>query len=218
VFTGLVQDVGRVVAVAGEQVRKLTVSTALPVSTFAVGESIAIDGVCLTVVDRQPSSFAVEAGAETLARTTVKDLAVGDPVHLERALALGDRLGGHLVLGHVDDVGHVSLSQAQKGGHALEVTVPTALLPFILEKGSITVDGVSLTVNSVRGDRIALFLIPETLRRTTLGGLEVGAAVNLETDILGKYVARLLGPMLRGQIEPERLANELALGVGMGIG
>src|SRR5450755_3689788 len=126
---------GRVVGATGEQVRKLTVSTGLPVSSFAAGESIAIDGACLTVVDRQASSFGVEAGAETLARTTLKDLQVGDPVHLERALALGERLGGHLVLGHVDGVGKVALSQAQEGGHALEVTVPAALLPFILEKG-----------------------------------------------------------------------------------
>jgi riboflavin synthase len=214
VFTGLVQDVGKVVAVAGEQVRRLTVATALPAANFSVGESIAVNGVCLTVVDRQAGSFAVEAGAETLARTTMSDLRVGDGVHLERALALGERLGGHLVLGHVDGVGKVLLSHAESGGHALELSVPASLSPLVIEKGSIAVDGVSLTVNAVRGDRIGLFLIPETLRRTTLGARAVGSSVNLEVDVLGKYVARLIGPLLRGQLEPERLASELALEIG----
>ena len=205
---------GRVQGVTGADVRRLTVSTALAAASFAIGESIAIDGVCLTVVERQAGSFSVEAGAETLARTTMAELRVGDGVHLERALALGERLGGHLVLGHVDGVGKVVVARPESGGHALELAVPASLLPFMLEKGSIAVDGVSLTVNSIRGDRIALFLIPETLRRTTLASRTVGASVNLEADVLGKYVARLIGPLLRGTVEPERLASGLAQEIG----
>jgi riboflavin synthase len=210
VFTGLVQDTGRVLAVAGEQPRRLTITTALPAASFALGESIAIDGVCLTVVDRQGDTFTVEAGAETLARTTLGAVQARDLVHLERALALGERLGGHLVLGHVDGVGQVMLSKPEAGGHALEIGAPRAVVPFVLEKGSIAVDGVSLTVNAVREDRFSVYLIPETLRRTTLGTRRAGAKVNLEADVLGKYVARLIGPLLRGQIAPEQLANELA--------
>ena len=171
--------------VAGEQLRRLNIATALPAASFTLGESIAIDGVCLTVVDRQGDTFAVEAGAETLARTTLSALKAGDLVHLERALALGERLGGHLVLGHVDGVGQVTLSKPDAGGHALEIGAPPAVVPFVLEKGSITVDGVSLTVNAVREDRFSVYLIPETLRRTVLGTKRAGARVNLEADILG---------------------------------
>ncbi len=160
---------------------------------FALGESIALNGVCLTVVETAEGFFSVEAGAETLARTTVGRWAVGERVHLERALALGDRLGGHLVLGHVDGVGRVKESRAEQGGWLLEIEAPPEVEPFLLPKGSVAVDGVSLTVNRVEGDRFSLFLIPETLKRTTLPQLKVGAEVNLEADILGKYVARLLG-------------------------
>jgi riboflavin synthase len=211
VFTGLVQDLGEVVEASGDAVRRLTIATALPVKEFATGESIAVDGVCLTVAERGEGTFTVEAGAETLSRTTVRYLRAGDRVHLERALALGERLGGHLVLGHVDAVAKVALVRSEASGHYLEVIAPSSLLPLILEKGSIAIDGVSLTVNAVRGDRVSLLLIPETLRRTKLGEQGPGSAVNLETDILGKYVTRLIGPILRRQLEPERLASELAL-------
>jgi riboflavin synthase len=211
VFTGLIQDLGKVVAASGDEVRRLTVATALPAAQFAVGESIAVDGVCLTVVERGAGTFSVEAGAETLARTTVQALRVGDHVHLERALAMGERLGGHLVLGHVDAVAKVGSARDEAGGRYLELIAPASLLPLVLEKGSIAVDGVSLTVNGVRGDRFSVFLIPETLRRTKLGSLATGAMVNLETDILGKYVARLMGPLMRRQLEPDKLASGLVL-------
>ncbi len=210
-FTGLVQDLGEVIEASGEEVRRLSIATKLPVGEFAEGESIAVDGVCLTVVARGSGTFGVEAGSETLACTTVRSLRPGDRVHLERAMAMGERLGGHLVLGHVDAVAKVAVTRSEPGGHYLEVAAPSSLLPLILDKGSIAIDGVSLTVNVIRGDRLSVLLIPETLRRTKLAALPQGAAVNLETDILGKYVARLLGPILRRQLEPERLASELAL-------
>jgi riboflavin synthase len=207
-FTGLVQDLGKIAAASGDEVRKLEIATSLP--ALALGESVAVDGVCLTVVGRGEGTFTVEAASETLARTTAKGWRVGDRVHLERALAFGDRMGGHFVLGHVDAVAKVAVARREPGGHYMEIAVPSALLPLILEKGSITLDGVSLTVNAVRDDRVSVLLIPETLKRTKLGELEPEGPLNIEVDILGKYVARLISRLLRSQLEPERLASELA--------
>jgi riboflavin synthase len=192
-FTGLIQDMGTLRSIAGSEPKTLEVATGLPAATFARGESIALNGVCLTVVKTGEGFFAVEAGAETLAKTTVGSWAVGRRVHLERAMMLGDRLGGHLVLGHVDGAGAVVESRAEQGGWLLEIAAPPEVEPFLLSKGSIAVDGVSLTVNRVSGDRFSAFLIPETLERTALADLRQGSEVNLEADILGKYVARLLG-------------------------
>ncbi len=143
--------------------------------------------------ERSRAGFAVEAAAETLARTTIRGWGRGRRVNLERALAVGDRLGGHMVLGHVDDKGRVTASRAEGGGRWVEVEAPAAVVPFLLEKGSIAIDGVSLTINGVDGHRFHVLLIPETLARTNLGERQVGAAVNLEADVIGKYVARLLG-------------------------
>ncbi len=192
-FTGLVQDIGVVLEATGTSPLRLHIETKLPAAQFAVGESIAVDGVCLTVVERSRAGFAVEAAAETLARTTIRGWGRGRRVNLERALAVGDRLGGHMVLGHVDDKGRVTASRAEGGGRWVEVEAPAAVVPFLLEKGSIAIDGVSLTINGVDGHRFHVLLIPETLARTNLGERQVGAAVNLEADVIGKYVARLLG-------------------------
>ncbi len=195
-FTGLIQDVGTVRHVSGASPagpKTLEIACALPAASFTLGESIALNGVCLTVVKTGEGFFAVEAGAETLAITTVGRWTAGKRVHLERALALGDRLGGHLVLGHVDGVGRVTESRAEHGGWGLEIEAPPEVEPFLLPKGSVAIDGVSLTVNRVARDHFSVFLIPETLKRTTLPDLTRGAEVNLEADILGKYVARLLG-------------------------
>jgi riboflavin synthase len=191
-FTGLIQDLGMVKEVSGGKPRRLTISTALPAETFALGESIALNGVCLTVVEKGLGRFAVEAGDETLAVTTVGSWQVGRQVNLERALALGDRLGGHLVLGHVDGMGRVRTSHAEQGSWLLEVDAPPEVEPFLLPKGSVALEGVSLTLNALRGSTFSVGLIPETLRRTTLGKLAPGDTVNLEGDILGKYVAKLL--------------------------
>jgi riboflavin synthase len=193
VFTGLVQDVGRLERATGDAPRRLVVRTALPVAQFAQGESVSVNGVCLTVVAIEGQSFAVEAAAETLAATTLRAWHPGAALNLERALAVGDRLGGHLVLGHVDGVGRIVSVRDEASGRWVEVAAPPAVVPFLLPKGSVTIDGVSLTINRVDGERFEVFLIPETLRRTALAGAGAGAAVNLEADILGKYVARLLG-------------------------
>jgi riboflavin synthase len=192
-FTGLIQDLGSVVSLARGDMARLAVSTALPADEFAVGESIALDGACLTVVAREKGRFEVEASPETLRRTTLGSWGAGTPVNLERALQLSDRLGGHLVLGHVDTVSRLLSRRAEGGSWVLHFSLDRALAPFLVEKGSVAVDGVSLTVNSVEADRFGVQLIPETQRRTGLQAKAVGAPVNVETDVLGKYVARLLG-------------------------
>lgn len=196
-FTGLVQDVGELLEVArgakGAALRIRAGRLVDPAEPLALGESIAVDGVCLTVKDILEDGFRVDASDETLARSTLGDARVGGRVHLERALRLGDRLGGHLVTGHVDGVGKVV--EHRPRGESLEVTyeVPANLASFLAPKGSITVDGTSLTVNEVDGARFRVVLVPWTRRETKLDGTAPGGAVNLEVDVLAKYVASLLG-------------------------
>jgi riboflavin synthase len=195
VFTGLVEDVGTIERVAPTQGggTRLTVRTRLPREDLAHGSSIAVDGACLTVVDCAESSFSADVTVETLRRTTFSDRKPGDAVNLERPLAVGERLGGHLVLGHVDGVARIR--QREPAGEAVQMSVelPRELLPLVVEKGSIALDGVSLTVNGLLGgDAIALMIIPETLRATTLGHKREGDRMNVEADMLAKHVARLL--------------------------
>jgi len=184
VFTGLIEDVGTVAAV---EPGRLTVRTRL--DDLSRGQSVAVDGVCLTAVDTGQGRFSADVSAETRARSTLGSLKAGDRVNLERPLTLGERLGGHLVLGHVDGVGEVVAREPIGEGLRVELRLPAGLAKLVVEKGSIAVDGISLTVNEVLDPgRIALFLIPETLRATK----PMGARVNLEADILAKHVARLL--------------------------
>ncbi len=194
-FTGLVEGVGDITAMRrmAEGLR-LAVAPPFPVSELALGESVAVAGACLTVVKVEGRAFQVDVSPETLARSTLATKKAGDRVNLERALRLGDRLGGHLVTGHVDGPG--VLRERQEGPEYLALTfeLPAALAPLVIEKGSIAVDGVSLTVNEVQGQNFTVNIIPLTSKDTTLAGLKVGDRVNLETDIIGKYVARLLGP------------------------
>jgi|UniRef100_A0A7C3UXX2 riboflavin synthase len=196
-FTGLVEGVGEIVELRrlAEGLR-LAVAPPFPVAELDLGESVAVSGACLTVVAVQGRAFQVDVSPETLARSTLSAKQVGDRVNLERALRLGDRLGGHLVTGHVDGLG--VLKERRQGPQHLELAfgLPAPLAPLVIEKGSIAVDGVSLTVNAVRDQVFTVNVIPFTARDTTLGGLKVGDRVNLETDIIGKYVARLLGPHL----------------------
>jgi len=192
-FTGLIQDIGRIAALKKGPVMRLDVESALPSNDIQLCESIAIDGCCLTVVEKRGQTLAFDATEETLRRTTLGDFAIGTRVNLERALALGDRLGGHLVLGHVDATSSIVRTWKEGGALGIEISLPKELAPFFIEKGSVTVDGISLTVNALGVDRFALMLIPETLERTTLGGKGVGARVNLEADLIGKYVVRNLG-------------------------
>jgi riboflavin synthase len=190
-FTGLVQDVGIVERVLPGATTDVWVRTALGAGDFVLGESIAVDGACLTVVERTGSSFRVQAGPETLRRTTLGALRTGSSVHLERALRLSDRLGGHLVLGHVDGVCTVKAVRSDAGAVVLDISLPAPLAPFFIEKGSVAVDGVSLTVNTLGRDDFSVALIPETQARTTLGQKSTGTRVNVEADVIGKYVARL---------------------------
>lgn len=191
-FTGLIEEVGSVAEVEKRpEGRRLSVRTDL--GDLTRGASISVDGACLSAVELRPGHFSADVSAETLARTTLGSLRKGDRVNLERPLALGGRLGGHLVLGHVDGVGEILSRQPVGEGVRLELRLPEGLPRYVAEKGSIALDGISLTVNEVRDpDRIALFLIPETLRATTWGEKRPGAKVNVEVDILAKHVERLL--------------------------
>lgn len=201
-FTGLVEDVGTITRVeprAGTCLIEVRPAQ-LAVDELAIGDSIAVDGVCLTVTERGGGAFAVTAVDETLRRTTLGDLAPGHPVHLERALRLGDRLGGHLVQGHVDGVAVVADRSAAGDNLELTFRAPPPLLRYLVEKGSVAVDGVSLTVVRVDDNSFAVALIPHTVAVTALGRKERGGRVNLEVDMIAKYVERLLGANSHGRV------------------
>jgi riboflavin synthase len=190
-FTGIITDVGRVRAIRDtNRDRRFEIETAYDTATIDIGASISHAGCCLTVVDRGPGWFAVEVSAETLAASTLDDWREGRSVNLERAARAGDELGGHIVSGHVDGVGDVLSVEAEGGSHRVRIRAPRPLHRYIAPKGSITVEGVSLTVNDVEDDVFGVNLIPHTFEVTTLGGLTPGARVNLEIDMLARYLAR----------------------------
>ena len=195
-FTGIVEELGQVrVAPTGDPAR-LAVTADATRADATIGASIAVNGVCLTVVDLDDVGFAFDVAPETLTRSTLGDLRVGDAVNLERPVRLTDRLGGHLVQGHVDGVGTVTARTPDGDGSTrLTVRAPDTLLRHVVEKGSVAVDGVSLTVTDVDDTSFGVALIPHTLAVTTLGARPPGAAVNLETDLVAKYVHRLLEPL-----------------------
>ena len=197
-FSGIVEAIGRVSEVrAGGRARTLKIGAATVTSGLAVGESIAVDGCCLTVVAYGAGSFVVETGAETLRRTTIGGLGPGDRVNLERALRADARLGGHIVQGHVDAVGCLRSRRPEAGSQWVEFDAPPDVHRYLVEKGSVTVAGVSLTIAAVDEAGFAVSLIPHTLEVTTLGELPGGAPVNLEADVLAKYVERLVTPYQR---------------------
>ncbi|MBL9100322.1 MAG: riboflavin synthase [Myxococcales bacterium] len=192
-FTGLVRSVGRVASIeASPEQRTFVVAAALSEGDRTLGASVSVSGVCLTVTAATPESFTVVAAFETLAVTSLGDLKVGDPVNLEPALRVGDALGGHLVSGHVDGLGRLRSREPRGDAVLMWFDAPAELLPFVATKGSICVDGVSLTINDVDAGGFAVGLIPHTLAVTTLGARKPGDAVNLEVDLLARYVARLL--------------------------
>lgn len=191
-FTGLIEQVGTIDHLERRD-DGLSIRIACALHPYELGESIAVNGTCLTVKAFSEGHFDADASLETLDKTNLADLSEGDRVHLERALALGDRLGGHLVTGHVDGVGTLA-ARAPEGDYVrASFETPKRLAPFLAPKGSITVNGVSLTVNTVAGTRFDVMLVPYTLDETTFGEMANGTRVNLEVDILAKYVASLMG-------------------------
>ena len=190
-FTGIVTDVGRVRAVREtNRDLRLEIETSFDLSTVDLGASISHAGCCLTVVEKGEGWFAVEISGETLSMTSLGEWKEGRPVNLERAARVGDELGGHIVSGHVDGVGEVVSIESEGGSHRVQIRVPRPLHRYIAPKGSIAVDGVSLTVNEVEDDVFGVNLIPHTWDVTTLGTLKVGSKVNLEIDMLARYLAR----------------------------
>ena len=190
-FTGIITDIGRVRSVAQtNRDRRYEVETGWDVSGIDLGASISHSGCCLTVVERLDGAFAVEVSGETLDKTTLGGWAEGSAINLERATKVGDELGGHIVSGHVDGLGTVVEITPEGGSHRVTIEAPAPLHRFIAAKGSITVDGVSLTVNTVEDRRFGLNIIPHTWEVTTLGALKVGDRVNLEIDMLARYLAR----------------------------
>jgi riboflavin synthase len=199
-FTGLIEGTGSIAGITPmTEGVCLTIVPPFPVVQLTLGESVAVAGACLTVTSVSGGAFQAQVSPETLKRTTLGLKKAGDRVNLERALRIGDRLGGHLVTGHVDGVGTVRERREGPDHLFLSFQVPPTLRPFIIEKGSIAVDGVSLTVNAVQSHTFAVNIIPFTAAKTTLPALKVGDQVNLETDIIGKYVARLLGAHTPGK-------------------
>lgn len=196
-FTGIIEELGRVEAIDRlVDAARLTVRGPVVAADAHHGDSIAVNGVCLTVVEHTAATFAADVMAETLARSALGELAVGDPVNLERPMALGGRLGGHLVQGHVDAVGRILARNASQHWEVVRIGMPASIAGYLVQKGSITVDGVSLTVVEVgsddSGEWFSVSLIPTTLALTTLGSKAVGDPVNLEVDVIAKYVERLL--------------------------
>ena len=198
-FTGIVQALGRVSALDHHDggCRMRLDCTELAPHRWQEGDSVAVAGCCLTVLDLDENGFSADLSDETLARTSLGRLGVGDPVNLEPALAAGDRLGGHLVTGHVDGLAEVVSIRPAGDSRIFRFRVPAGLARFVAEKGSVTLDGVSLTVNTVNNDAFEVNLIPHTLKVTTLGTLETGAVVNLEVDLVARYLDRLFE--MRGQ-------------------
>lgn len=203
-FTGIITDIGQIKSVTapggGNQAdRQFVIATRFNTDRIDLGASIACNGCCLTVTERGKGGraegdwFAVEASNETLSRTTLGHWAAGTPVNLERSLKLGDELGGHLVYGHVDGVARIADRKPEAGSLRFEIEVPDDLAGYIAEKGSVALDGVSLTVNQVDGRRFGINVISHTQSETTFGALLPGAEVNLEVDMLARYVARLIG-------------------------
>jgi len=193
-FTGIVEELGHVVSLAhGPDSAVVRIRGPLVTADAAPGASIAVNGICLTVVELDADSFCVDVMAETLRRTCLGELTPGSPVNLERALAVGDRLGGHIVQGHVDGTGTILARQPGDRWEVVTISLPGELARYVVEKGSITVDGVSLTIAGLDDASFQVSLIPTTLALTTLGTKQVGEPVNLEVDVLAKYVERLLG-------------------------
>ena len=193
-FTGIVEELGRVAAIQAlpDNAIRITIEGPTVLSDANLGDSICVNGVCLTVAEQNGDQFTADVMSETINRTTIGDLLAGSQVNLERPVTLATRLGGHLVQGHVDAVGAVSAREHSENWDVVTITPPKDLLKYVVEKGSITIDGTSLTVSAVTDTAFSVSLIPATLEKTTLGIRQVGDRVNLEVDVLAKYVEKLV--------------------------
>jgi len=195
VFTGIIRERGRVAHVDGtDEHRRLRIEAPATASELAIGDSVSVEGCCLTATEVEDGQFAVTAVSESIRRTTLGRLSEGDEVNLEPAARAGDPLGGHYVQGHVDGVGHVESVEPQEEGATMRISTPPELLRYCVEKGSIAVGGVSLTIAALRNGAFEVALVPHTLEQTTLGRAQPGEALNLEVDILAKYVEKLVRP------------------------
>ena len=194
-FTGIVEELGRVAAIQElpDNAIRITIEGPTVLSDANLGDSICVNGVCLTVAQQDGDEFTADVMSETINRTTIGDLIAGAQVNLERPVTLSTRLGGHLVQGHVDAVGTVSAREHSENWDVVTITPPKDLLKYVVEKGSITIDGTSLTVSAVTDSTFSVSLIPATLEKTTLGIRQIGDRVNLEVDVLAKYVEKLVG-------------------------
>ena len=190
-FTGIITDIGRVAQLEQRGDLRATVETGYDTGSIDIGASIACDGVCLTVIALGQSSFEVEISAETVSKTSVAAWSLGGRINLERALRVGDELGGHIVSGHVDGVAHVTLVEDEGDSTRVVLEVPEALARFVAPKGSVALNGTSLTVNEVDGTSFGINFIPHTKTVTTWGDVAVGDAINMEIDTLARYVSRL---------------------------
>ncbi|MFQ5465259.1 MAG: riboflavin synthase [Thermodesulfobacteriota bacterium] len=212
-FTGIIEDVGAVKSIEKKgSSGRITVETSLDLSAIKEGDSIAVDGACLTVTGLGGGSFTADLSDETLRATTLSGLETGSRVNLEHAMTLAKPLGGHLVTGHVDGIGRVTSAVARQGSTDLEITAPEPLMPLVVLKGSVAVDGISLTVAGLTRTGFRVAVIPHTLDRTTLPLKKAGSRVNIETDIIGKYVDRLLrarsGGVTRDLLAEEGFIND----------
>lgn len=191
-FTGLVTDIGRICSIESDSDFRIKIETGIPVTDVGIGASIACSGICLTVVELGEKWFAVDASKETSSKTTLGHWTVGRSVNLERSLRVGDQIGGHFVFGHVDGVAQIT--KRHPDGESLRFSIQTTweLAPFFASKGSVTLDGVALTVNEIEGNSFGVNIIPHTAKSTTFGQLTAGDQVNLEVDMLARYVARQL--------------------------
>ncbi|HLE40929.1 MAG TPA: riboflavin synthase [Nitrospirota bacterium] len=205
-FTGIIEEMGSVKGLRREAgAARLAVSASLVLEGTAIGDSICVNGVCLTVVEMDGAAFSADVANETLKVTNLGDLRVGQKVNLERALRLSARIGGHLVTGHVDAVGRIREKKQEGNSWRIFIETPESALPYIIKKGSVAVDGISLTVADVEKTGFSIAMIPHTAKLTTLGSKSTGDSVNLETDIIGKYVEKLLAGRVEGDVSLELL-------------
>jgi riboflavin synthase len=217
-FTGIIEDLGTVHQIKhSNDGAVIVIRTALPTARISIGESIAVSGCCLTVARKSRGQIAMDVSAETLRRTILGGLKTGDPVNLERCLTLSKLLGGHLVSGHVDGIGRIVSIKPEGVSRLYTFEVGTNQSRYLVEKGSVALDGASLTVFGIRGGRFKVALIPHTLKMTTLGYKQVGSTINVESDMLVKYVERMLGESALGRLNGRKkaeLVNQLSADLG----